>query len=335
MAKKRIIKSRFKSIKDAENAIIKKYGDDAVYRLGDRSRRASIKSIDTGIYSLNYATGIGGFPRGRIVEVFGGESSGKTTLALNIIASVQKKKGTCVYIDAEHAIDVDYAERIGVDTKNLLISQPGSGEQALNILEDFVLANVDFVVVDSVANLVPESELAGEMEKETIGAQARLMSKALRRIVPVVGKSKTCIMFINQVRTKIGIFYGNPNVTPGGRALKFAASIRVELRYAERDKSLGGVRIKGRVVKNKTSAPYREFTFLIDNNFKNSKGIIKYIDKIEIGIQLGVLKKKHSGMIEYNGSKYRGMKTLRKQFLKDKKLAKRYLKDLKKSIKEN
>lgn len=332
MAKKKR-KEKNKTLKQTESEIIKKYGEGSIYTLGSR-KGLNVDAFSSGLYSLDLATGVGGLPKGRVIEIFGPESSGKSTLGLCILASAQKKGLIAVYIDAEHAFDPVYGKRIGIK-ENLLVNQPDSGDQALDIVESLILSNkVDVILVDSVANLVPEAELRGDMGDQTIGLMARMMSRAFRRITPALGKSKTCLIFINQVRDKIS-GYGNPETTPGGRALRFASSIRIRLRFVEPDKSLGGFRIKGTLKKNKVAAPYTEFSFLIDSNFKKSKGIVKWVDRIETAIEVGLLQKKRNGMILYGKNKFRGMKSFRDKILKDKKKCAAFLKSLRKAIKDN
>lgn len=333
MAKKKKKKEKNKSLQQTEADIVKKYGNDAIYRIGSR-KSLDVKYLPTGIYALDRAIGIGGFPRGRIIELYGQESSAKTSVALISIAACQRKGGSAVFIDAEHAFDPKYAKRIGVDLDNLLINQPDSGEQGLDIAENLILSNkVDLIVIDSVVNLIPEIELKGDMEGETVGRQAAMMSKALRRMIPAIGKSKTCLIFINQVRDKIGGFFSG-ETTPGGRALKHGASVRIRLRHREKDKSLGGNRFAGIIKKNKVAAPYEEFSFVIDSNFRKSKGLIKWVDRIEAGISCGLISKKGGSLI-YGKDKFKGMKTFRKKVLEDKRRSATYLKRLKKTIKGN
>src|ERR687884_80908 len=231
MADDRNDRERLKAIEMAVGQIEKQFGKGSIMRLGQRDAVTQIPAISTGAVSLDYALGIGGFPRGRVVEIFGPESSGKTTLALQVIAEAQKTGGMAAFVDAEHALDAQYAQKLGVDLDNLLVSQPDHGEQALEIVEVLIRSNgVDVVVVDSVAALVPKAEIEGEMGEAQMGLQARLMSQALRKLTGVVSKSKTCLIFINQLREKIGVMFGNPETTTGGRALKFYASVRLDIR---------------------------------------------------------------------------------------------------------
>lgn len=277
----------------ADNAIEQirsKFGEGAIMKFGD-ARKTNVDVISTGCLSLDLAFGIGGVPRGRIIEIFGPESSGKTTLAQHIVAEVQKVKGIAAFVDAEHALDPEYAARIGVNVKEMLLSQPDSGEQALEIVETLVRSNaVDVVVVDSVAALVPQKEIEGEMGDQHMGLQARLMSQALRKLTAIVAKSKTVVIFINQIRSKIGVFFGNPETTTGGNALKFYSSVRVEVRRSAQikqgDKIIGN-RVKAKIVKNKVAAPFRTCEFDIMYN----EGISVSGDLIDLGVEHGLIKK--------------------------------------------
>jgi len=279
--------------KAAEVAIAQikeRFGDNAIMRFGE-AHTSQVDAVPTGCLSLDIALGVGGVPRGRIIEIFGPEASGKTTLAQHIIAETQKLGGIAAFIDAEHALDPDYARKIGVDVDQMLISQPDTGEQALEILETLVRSNaVDIVVVDSVAALVPKAEIEGEMGDRHVGLQARLMSQALRKLAGIVNKSKTVIIFINQTRIKIGVFYGNPETTTGGTALKFYSSIRIEIRrraqIKQGDKIIGN-RVKVKVVKNKVAAPFRTTEFDIMYN----EGISLAGDLIETGVAHKIVKK--------------------------------------------
>ena len=274
----------------AIDQIKQKYGENSIMKFGE-ARAMDVAAVSTGALSLDLALGVGGVPRGRIIEIFGPEASGKTTLAQHIIAEVQKEGGIAAFIDAEHALDPDYARKIGVDVDNMLISQPDTGEQALEILETLVRSNaVDVVVVDSVAALVPKAEIDGEMGDSHMGLQARLMSQALRKLTGVVSKSKTVVIFINQVRHKIGVFFGNPETTTGGNALKFYCSVRVEVRRSAQikqgDKVIGN-RVKVKIVKNKVAAPFRTTEFDIMYN----EGISIPGDLLETGVLHGVVTK--------------------------------------------
>ncbi len=281
-----------KALSMAIGQIEKDFGKGAIMRLGEKTH-VEIPFISTGAISLDIALGIGGIPRGRITEIYGQESSGKTTLALQIIAEAQKNKGQSVFIDAEHAFDPNYAQKIGVNLKDLLISQPDSGEQALEIAESLIRSNaVDIVVIDSVAALVPKAELEGDMGEPVMGLQARLMSQALRKLTAYISKSQTAAVFINQIREKIGIFFGNPETTPGGRALKFYSSVRMEVRRAESIKNseggLIGNRIRVKIVKNKVAPPFRETELDIYYGW----GISRESSVLDAGTLYGILEKK-------------------------------------------
>ncbi len=274
----------------AISQIEKEFGKGAIMRLGE-SVKLDVEALSTGILTLDYAIGIGGLPRGRIIEVFGPESSGKTTLALSCIAETQKRGGICAFIDAEHAFDPYYAKKLGINLDDLLVSQPDTGEQALEIAETLVRSNaVDLIVVDSVAALVPKAEIEGEMGDSFVGLQARLMSQALRKLTGAISKSKTCVIFINQIREKIGIMFGSPETTPGGRALKFYASVRIDLRrkgsITQEGKVIGN-RIVARIVKNKVAPPFKEASFEI----LYEEGVSKLGALIDVGIALKVIQK--------------------------------------------
>ncbi|MGA7989984.1 MAG: recombinase RecA [Thermoanaerobaculia bacterium] len=283
-------KEKLKALEQAVQQIDRQFGKGALVRLGDKPQDA-ILSISTGSIGVDNALGIGGVPRGRVVEVFGPESSGKTTLTLHIIAEAQKRGGFAAFIDAEHALDAEYAKKLGVDIENLMVSQPDSGEQALEIAEALVRsAAVDVVVIDSVAALVPKAELEGEMGDAMVGLQARLMSQALRKLTAVVSKSKTTLIFINQIREKIGVMFGNPETTTGGRALKFYSSVRIDIRRINAIKDgevVVGSRTKVKVVKNKVAPPFRNAEFDIGYG----EGISKTGELVDIGIEMKLVEK--------------------------------------------
>jgi len=275
---------RLKAVEGALTQIERQFGKGSIMRLGQRETLV-LEVVPTGSLAVDAALGVGGFPRGRVVEVFGPESSGKTTLALSVIAQGQRRGGVCAFIDAEHALDAEYARKLGVDIDNLLVSQPDNGEQALEIAEMLVRSNaVDVVVVDSVAALVPRAELEGEMGDSHVGLQARLMSQALRKLTAIVSKSKTCLVFINQIREKIGVMFGNPETTTGGRALKFYSSIRVDIRRIAAIKEgdvVTGSHVKVKVVKNKVAAPFRQAEFDIDYG----EGISRVGELVDLGVE--------------------------------------------------
>ncbi len=285
-----ISQERYQALKTAIAHIEKQFGKGSIMRLG-QTEHIKVEAIPSGSLALDIALGIGGFPRGRISEIFGQESSGKTTLALLTIANAQKLGGIAAFIDAEHALDPNYAKALGVNLDTLYISQPDSGEQALGIVDILCRSNaVDLIVIDSVAALVPQAELSGEIGDQYIGLQARLMSQSLRRLASIVSKSKTCVIFINQIREKVGVMFGNPETTPGGRALKFYSSVRVELRRMEtirRDKESVGAKIKAKVVKNKLAPPFREAVF----NILFGVGVDNLSEAFDLGLQVGVIKR--------------------------------------------
>jgi recombination protein RecA len=307
---------RVKAIDLALAQIEKQFGKGSIMRLGSKEAIVPIAVISTGAISFDAALGVGGFPRGRVVEIFGPESSGKTTIALQVIAEAQKTGGMAAFVDAEHALDPGYAKKLGVDIGNLLISQPDAGEQALEITDTLVRSGaIDVLVVDSVAALVPRAELEGEMGDAQMGMQARLMSQALRKLTSIVSKSKTCLIFINQLREKIGVMFGNPETTTGGRALKFYASMRLDIRriasLKEGDVVIGS-RAKVKVVKNKVAAPFREAEF----DILYGEGISKEGDLLDLGVDQKVIEKSGSWYAIDGERIGQGRETAR-QFLKD------------------
>jgi recombination protein RecA len=312
----RMDRERVKAVELAVGQIEKQFGKGSIMRLGQKGAIQPIETISTGAISIDYALGVGGVPRGRVIEIFGPESSGKTTLALQIIAEAQKLGGMAAFVDAEHALDATYAQKLGVDLENLLVSQPDNGEQALEIVEVLIRSNgVDVVVVDSVAALVPKAEIEGEMGDAQMGLQARLMSQALRKLTGVVSKSKTSLIFINQLREKIGVMFGNPETTTGGRALKFYASVRLDIRriasIKDGDAVVGG-RTRVKVVKNKVAPPFREAEF----DVMYGEGISRFGDLIDIGVDKRIIEKS-GAWFAYGGERLGQGRENAKQFLRD------------------
>lgn len=344
MANKKPGKASDSSIEDAINEIKTKFGDEAIMKLGEKPR-VNVDAISTGSIGVDWALGTNGLPRGRIIEIFGPESSGKTTLTLHVIAEAQKMGGICAFIDAEHAMDPEYAKKIGVKIEDLLISQPDTGEQALEITESLVRSGkVDVIVIDSVAALTPKDEIEGDMGAHHVGKQARLMSQALRKLTAITARSKTIVIFINQIRMQIGVMFGNPETTPGGKALKFYTSVRIDIRriaqIKKNDEVMGG-RHRVKIVKNKVAAPFRTTEFDLMYN----EGISREGEILALGEKLGIIKKsgasysylplsedKASGGDKEEEKLGRGYDAAR-QFLKEnKKIANQILKDIKKKL---
>ncbi len=313
-----------------------KFGDDSIMMLGDKPH-VDVDSISTGSIGLDAALGVGGLPRGRIIEVFGPESSGKTTLTLHVIAEAQKKNGICAFIDAEHSMDPEYAKRLGVNIDQLLISQPDNGEQALEIVDSLVRSGkLDVIVIDSVAALTPKDEIEGDMGAHHVGKQARLMSQALRKLTAIVAKSKTIVIFINQIRMQIGVMFGNPETTPGGKALKFYTSVRIDIRriaQIKKGEEIMGGRIRVKVVKNKVAAPFKQTEFDLMYN----EGISREGELIALGEKMGVITKSGTSYSYGEEKLGRGYDATR-QFLKDKlnkKIAESILKDIRTGLSKN
>jgi recombination protein RecA len=309
-------KERSRALEVALGQIEKQFGKGSILRLGSKDAIVPVSVISTGSISLDAALGVGGFPRGRICEIFGPESSGKTTIALQVVAEAQKAGGIAAFIDVEHALDPVYARKLGVDVDNLLVSQPDYGEQALEITAQLIAsAQIDVLVVDSVAALVPKSELDGEMGDSHMGVQARLMSQALRKLTGSVSKSRTCLIFINQIREKIGVMFGNPETTTGGRALKFYASVRLDIRRigAIKDgEAVVGNRTKIKVVKNKVASPFREAEF----DIIYGEGVSKEGDLLDLGVAQNIVEKSGS-WFSYKGDRIGQGRENARQFLKD------------------
>lgn len=321
-------------IDDTLREIKNKFGDDAIMKLGEKPK-VDVDAIPTGSIGLDAALGVGGVPRGRIIEIFGPESSGKTTLSLHIVAEAQKKGGICAFIDAEHAMDPEYAGRLGVNINQLLISQPDTGEQALEITESLVRSGkIDVIVVDSVAALTPKDEIEGDMGAHHVGKQARLMSQALRKLTAIVAKSKTIVIFINQIRMQIGVMFGNPETTPGGKALKFYTSVRIDIRriaQIKKGEEIMGGRIRVKVVKNKVAAPFKQTEFDLMYN----EGISREGEMIALGEKMGIIQKSGTSYAYGETKLGRGYDATR-QFLKDnKKVGEEILKKIRERLHEN
>ncbi len=332
-AKTKASANKREEVSEVIGEIKSRFGDGSIMKLGE-IKKVDIAAIPTGAPSLDMALGIGGVPRGRIIEIYGPESSGKTTLTLHIIANAQKEGGTAAFVDAEHAMDPAYAKKIGVNVEELLISQPDAGEQALEIVETLVRSNaVDVIVVDSVAALTPKAEIEGEMGASHVGLQARLMSQALRKLTSVIAKTNVTVIFINQIRMKIGVMFGNPETTTGGNALKFYSSVRIEVRRAAQIKqgeNIIGNRVKVKVVKNKVAPPFQMTEFDIMYN----EGISKEGDLIELGAKFGVVKKAGS-WFQFGDDKLGQGKEAAKKYLKENpKVAKTILKQVKEEAKK-
>ncbi len=320
-------------VNDALKTIRTKFGEDSIMKLGDKPK-VNVNAIPTGSLGLDWALGIGGMPRGRIVEIFGPESSGKTTLALHVVAEAQKRGGVCAYIDAEHAMDPEYAKRLGVKIDDLLISQPDTGEQALEIVDSLIrTGKMDVVVIDSVAALTPKAEIEGDMGAHHIGTQARLMSQALRKLTAIVAKSKTIVIFINQIRMQIGVMFGNPETTPGGKALKFYASVRLDIRriaQIKKGEEIMGGRVRVKVVKNKVAAPFKQTEFDLMYN----EGISQEGEIIALGEKYAILQKSGSSYSFGEEKLGRGYDATR-QFLKENtKVRTEILKQIREKLKE-
>lgn len=320
-------------IEDTIKQIKNKFGDDSIMKLGEKPR-VDINAIPTGSIGLDWALGVGGMPRGRIVEIFGPESSGKTTLTLHVIAEAQKLGGICAFIDAEHAMDPQYAQRLGVKIDQLLISQPDTGEQALEIVESLVRSGkMDVIVIDSVAALTPKDEIEGDMGAHHVGKQARLMSQALRKLTAIVARSKTIVIFINQIRMQIGVMFGNPETTPGGKALKFYTSVRLDIRriaQIKKGEEVMGGRCRVKVVKNKVAPPFKQTEFDLMYN----EGISREGEIIALGEKMGIIGKSGNSYTYGEAKLGRGYDATR-QFLKeDKKISGEILKEIRKRLKD-
>lgn len=324
-----------KDIERALSDIKTKFGDDSIMMLG-ATPKVDVNAIPTGSIGVDWALGIGGIPRGRIIEIFGPESSGKTTLSLHAIAEAQKKGGICAFIDAEHALDPEYAKKIGVDIASLLVSQPDTGEQALEIVESLVRSGkIDIIVIDSVAALTPKDEIEGDMGQSHVGKQARLMSQALRKLTAIVSKTKTVVIFINQIRMQIGVMFGNPETTTGGKALKFYTSVRIDIRRIAQikkgDETMGG-RHRVKIVKNKVAAPFRAVEF----DMMYGEGISREGEALALGEKLGLVQKSSGGSYTIGDIKLgRGYDAARTFLRENKPIINDLLKNIKKQLAEN
>lgn len=332
MIKQKEEKKTHTGVENAINEIKTKFGESSIMKLGE-APKVNVDAIPTGSLGLDIALGVAGVPRGRVIEIFGPESSGKTTLALHIVAEAQKKGGICAFVDAEHALDPDYAKKIGVKIQDLLISQPDTGEQALEITESLVRSGgIDVVVIDSVAALTPKAEIEGEMGASHIGLQARLMSQALRKLTAITAKSKTIVIFINQIRMQIGIMFGNPETTPGGKALKFYSSVRIDVRRAaqiKKGEDVIGNRVRVKIVKNKVAPPFKTAEFDILYN----EGISREGDILTLGEKYEIIKKSGASYSYDSNSLGRGYDSAR-QFLKDNsKITNEIVKKIKEAVK--
>ncbi len=322
------------NIENTLREIKTKFGDDSIMMLGDKPH-VDVNAISTGSIGLDAALGVGGLPRGRIVEIFGPESSGKTTLSLHVVAEAQKSGGICAFIDAEHAMDPEYAQRLGVKIDQLLISQPDNGEQALEIVESLVRSGkLDVIVIDSVAALTPRDEIEGDMGAHHVGKQARLMSQALRKLTAIVAKSKTLVIFINQIRMQIGVMFGNPETTPGGKALKFYTSVRIDIRriaQIKKGEEIMGGRIRVKVVKNKVAAPFKQTEFDLMYN----EGISKEGEIIALGEKMGIITKSGTSYSYGEEKLGRGYDATRQFLRAEKKLSEKILKEIRAGLQKN
>jgi recombination protein RecA len=326
-------KKQDKNIDATIESIRVKFGEEAIMKLGEKPK-VGVDAIQTGSIGLDHALGVGGLPRGRIIEIFGPESSGKTTLALHSVAEAQRIGGICAYIDAEHAMDPEYARRLGVKIDELLISQPDTGEQALEIVESLVRSGkMDIIVIDSVAALTPRDEIEGDMGAHHVGKQARLMSQALRKLTAITAKSKTIVIFINQIRMQIGVMFGNPETTPGGKALKFYTSVRLDIRriaQIKKGEEVMGGRVRVKVVKNKVAAPFKQTEFDLMYN----EGISREGEMIALGEKFGIVQKSGSSYKFGDTPLGRGYDATRQFLREDKKISTEILKEIRKKLQE-